>query len=80
MSYGATILEIYQYTFGLKNICELSYEMQCGIFDVAPDIYSLYVDDYFITSMAPYRVDKQLIFLYASGGMTLDEVNSSMRG
>lgn len=63
MSYNVGLIEIYQYTFGFKNICELSYEMQCAIYDIASDYYNLYVDDYFINLYKNGRVDKNFMFI-----------------
>lgn len=39
LSYGASILEIFQYSFTTKHICELSYEMQCAVYDISPCAY-----------------------------------------
>jgi len=60
LSYNTTIEEIYSYLFLGKSCCELSYELQCAVFDINPTIYDEYTDNYFILSMKDLRVDKLL--------------------
>jgi hypothetical protein len=63
MSYNVDLLDVYYYTFGFKNICELSYEMQCAIYDIAPRYYDLYTDEFFINKYKYMRVDKNFMFI-----------------
>jgi hypothetical protein len=60
-SYGVSMLEIYQYSYGFKSVCELSYEMQCALYDLDQSAYELYADEYFMSMVAGERVDKSFI-------------------
>ena len=64
IDYGVSnFKEIYEYYYGLKTICDCSYELQCAVFDASEEYYNLLVDNYYIVKVAHLRWDKNLEFL-----------------
>ena len=63
-SYKVDLIDMYNYFYGQKFMCECSYELQCAIFEANPGGYMNLVDAYYIAKSESLRVDKNISFVF----------------